>query len=365
MEMSWTELRIKIRTPVGLLLVLLFLGQFILDRFEEGRMLLENLPYLLRFLTQPVPSLLILVMGMALILWEIYDIRKTHGEPAKLQLRHYVVNSLIGFLGLLLIVGAVAVLWMGYRWIEKPNTAKTQPAPQSPRAPTTSANKPSGSMSPTPAPRPSKATTPPRRPKPSAVEDSQVNSFVESSGTMEGLTIKGGSVTSPSKGRATTVKQLPGSVMKDVKIEDATVSSDLSATKPSGEAFLKEKNSVGYGTTSNNVACGYSTLLKAEGKSTDESLVGNNVNNSRLCDWNDFLLTIADQREDIADFMSKWRKVQADNWKSKSEELQNSYGQEFEALTQTLVTASEDQDKFQKAIMYMRIKAPTFDIKRP
>ena len=103
--MSLAEMRVKIRTPVGLLLVLAIGGRFALDTFEEARVILENLPSLLRFLSRPVLSLLLLFVGLGLIFWELNDIRRTSGEPTKRHLRHYVFNSIASFNFLLVIVG--------------------------------------------------------------------------------------------------------------------------------------------------------------------------------------------------------------------------------------------------------------------
>ena len=124
-KMSLAEMRVKIRTPIGLLLVLVFGARFILDTFEEGRVILENMPPILHFVARPIPSLLFLAVGLALIFWEINSLRRAVGEPATLRLRHHFINSAISFVGLLLIVGVVGGCYALYARIERRKPAAT------------------------------------------------------------------------------------------------------------------------------------------------------------------------------------------------------------------------------------------------
>src|SRR5258708_34082816 len=70
-KMSRADMQIKVRTPIGLLLVLLFLGKWLLDTFEEGRVILETLPPVLAFLALPFPSFVLLLLGIALLLCDL------------------------------------------------------------------------------------------------------------------------------------------------------------------------------------------------------------------------------------------------------------------------------------------------------
>jgi hypothetical protein len=142
-KMSLAEMRIKIKTPVGLLLVLAVGGKFLLDSFEEGRVILENLPPILHFLSRPISSLVLFLSGVGLILWELQDIRATSGEPTKRQLQHYVVNSVASFVGLLIIVVLVGGIYAIYARLERPpvtggtaaslNAAKPRSTPSNPQ----------------------------------------------------------------------------------------------------------------------------------------------------------------------------------------------------------------------------------------
>lgn len=129
MEMSRADMQIKVRTPIGLLLVLSVLGKWLLDTFEEGRVILENLPPVLRFFTKPIPNLVLLLVGIGLILWELHSIRKASSEPAKRHLRHYMLGSLFSFVGLLIILAVVAGAFVLHARISRgPTSVAKQPA---------------------------------------------------------------------------------------------------------------------------------------------------------------------------------------------------------------------------------------------
>ena len=145
-KMSLREVRVKIRTPIGLLLVLAVSGKLLLDTFEEGRVILDNLPPILQFMARPLPMLIVLLAGLGLIFWELHDIRKSSGEPTKRHLRHYLLNSLFSFVGLLVIMGIVYGCYGLYarHWRES--------APNPPLAASTAIVKPATPISP-PQPR--------------------------------------------------------------------------------------------------------------------------------------------------------------------------------------------------------------------
>jgi hypothetical protein len=136
-KLSRADMQIKIRTPIGLLLVLSFLGKWLLETFDEGRTILEHLPPVLAFLARPFPSIALLITGIGLILWELQGIRKTAQEPEKRRLRHYLIGSGLSFIGLVVIVAFVfgaSVLFAKYegRNSEFTKAASTPSAPAVP-----------------------------------------------------------------------------------------------------------------------------------------------------------------------------------------------------------------------------------------
>lgn len=113
-RMTMAEMRVKIRTPIGLLLVLAFIGERILSGFETGRELLGFLPSVIGWLANPQPSIFLCVAGFLLILWEVHDIRKAGSDSAKRGLRHLVRDSLLSLLGLLTIITMVGFAYLVY-----------------------------------------------------------------------------------------------------------------------------------------------------------------------------------------------------------------------------------------------------------
>jgi hypothetical protein len=144
-KLSVADMQIKVRTPIGLLLVLAFLGKRILDAFEEGRVILEHLPPAISFFARPFPSIVLLLIGIGLILWELDGIRNVSADPQQRHLRHYLIDSGISFVGLLVIVVVVAgATWLFSKYASPTSeTAKvilTPPASETttkPAAPTT------------------------------------------------------------------------------------------------------------------------------------------------------------------------------------------------------------------------------------
>jgi hypothetical protein len=130
-KLSAAVVQTKVRTPIGLLLVLASLAKTILDAFEKGRVILEHLPPIIAFLAKPFPSIALFLIGIGLILWELEGIRKASGDPQRRHLRHYLIGSGFTFLGLVIIIITVSgagVLFSRYVGA-KPESKKTGSMP--------------------------------------------------------------------------------------------------------------------------------------------------------------------------------------------------------------------------------------------
>src|SRR5207245_5333336 len=125
-EFKWSQIHVRVRTPVGLLFVLGVVIVKVLALFEDGQMILEYAPKFLKFLGHPLSTTLLILGGISLIMWEVYDQRKVQGEPAKLRLKHYAKDSLIGFAGLVIVVIVVGLIYGAWIWVAQRETKSSQ-----------------------------------------------------------------------------------------------------------------------------------------------------------------------------------------------------------------------------------------------
>jgi hypothetical protein len=149
--------RIRIRTPVGLLALVGGLGVFFLEWYETANAVAEMLPSWLKFAANPLVVPALLVIGIALILWEIHDVRKTEQEHVKKNLENLGKESAVIFgalaVVLLAVIGVTAMITSVRRNHDKPKTIAEGKPPLTP-------------ISPQPEPKPAPAPTKPPQRKP-------------------------------------------------------------------------------------------------------------------------------------------------------------------------------------------------------
>ena len=125
-----SDIRLRIRTPIGLILAVAGLAQWIFDRIEEGKAMLGHLPPIFNFLSKSFSGPILLAVGIGLIFWEIHDIGRDKGEIHKRRLRHYLRDAFISSVGVIVILG-VLIGSIGWRFPEllKMTPSVTQQVP--------------------------------------------------------------------------------------------------------------------------------------------------------------------------------------------------------------------------------------------
>src|ERR1700730_15630657 len=138
---TWRELRTKCRTPAGLVAVLWVIVWWFIEIVDKTQRVSEHMPRVLRILTSPIAIPIVLLVGIALIFWEIQDIRKSGGDAPKFKLRHHFAVSGIAAVAVVLLGAVVLVITSFARKGPKEIAHDERPAapteaPQGPKEPT-------------------------------------------------------------------------------------------------------------------------------------------------------------------------------------------------------------------------------------
>jgi hypothetical protein len=127
----WSDIRLRVRTPIGCIFVLGGVAQWIFDRYEEGQTMIEHLPPVINLLSRPFSGFLLILIGAVFIWWEVHDIGKEKGEPAKRRLTHYLRDAVICSAGVIVVLsflGAISyevIKWKFPESLKKNATVQT------------------------------------------------------------------------------------------------------------------------------------------------------------------------------------------------------------------------------------------------
>jgi len=99
----------RCRTPAGLLAMFLAALKYGFEYWDKASTFFEHAPFISKVLSSKATTPILLIIGVALILWELSTLRM-HGEPVRRHLRTHLVDSVKAAAILLLVFCLIFVL---------------------------------------------------------------------------------------------------------------------------------------------------------------------------------------------------------------------------------------------------------------